>query len=125
MKVFEDTRKVASFWTLMEASPAVQDSFQEQNASLGELQDVRDRLKIIRDRTHFHIGIHSVEDPSAAWKEAGLSGARLYAAVVVAWQTLNHFEIQQGRLPLTLEPIDKDGLARMVDFFDSTDGLAA
>jgi hypothetical protein len=78
MKVFEGTRKVATFWNVLADSPHVRQSLKAQDVSPDEVKDVAARLKTVRDGTHFHIGLAAVEDPSQVWKAVGLNGDRLY-----------------------------------------------
>lgn len=116
MKVFESTRKVATFWSVLAVSPHARASLKTKGMTLQELEDVAARLKTIRDNTHFHIGTAAVEDPSHVWKAAGLKGDRLYRVVLAAWEALSAHEIASGRQPPHAPPIDKAALARMVEF---------
>ncbi|WP_183026419.1 hypothetical protein [Variovorax sp. UMC13] len=116
MKVFEDTRKVATFWSVLAASPHVTASLNAEGMPVDEIRAVAAGLKVIRDRTHFHIGAESVEAPADVWKDAGLTGDRLYRSVLAAWRALNFHQAEAGREPLSVPDIDKEALKRMVEF---------
>ena len=60
--------------------------------NITELECVSDKLKHIRDKTHFHIDAYGMLDTKAVWREANLSGKELSAAIDAVWAILKNLE---------------------------------
>src|SRR5262245_21537267 len=89
IKVFDRNKQSTSFWYIhrTNAKP-VSAAARKHAVSLSALSDVSDKLKKIRDRTHFHIDSQGVLDPQAIWRDADLRGKELAQAVDGAWLIL-------------------------------------
>ncbi len=46
------------------------------------------KLKIVRDKTHFHIDKKAVMNPPEIWAQAGIKGAKLYQGLSYLWDML-------------------------------------
>lgn len=95
IKVLDFNKKSATFWYILK-------NRQEQIASLKSysqekilfLQDLGQKLKPIRDKTHFHIDKQGVLDPEKIWQEAGISGDKLGKGLEYLFDML--FEIRNS-----------------------------
>lgn len=104
IKVFEQSKDVASFWYVHRINQKDIDVFAEtRGIHLSKLETVSQKLKHIRNKTHFHIDSKGVLDPNAIWGQAALNGSELASAVDAAWQILTHLQdllgLPEVRLP--------------------------
>jgi hypothetical protein len=73
MRVFDRHPDAASFWYLRRCNQAELDKTSAAvGIELAEIEALSLSLKLIRDKTHFHIDKKSVSDPKAVWEEAGV-----------------------------------------------------
>jgi hypothetical protein len=104
IKVFEQSKRAASFWYIYRTDQKIVDAFaKKEKIDLAALEGVSTKLKHIRDKTHFHIDAEGVLDTKAIWRDAGLTGKQLSEAVDNAWAILVHLQ-QQLSLPAVTIP---------------------
>jgi len=104
IKVFEQSKKAASFWYIYRTDQKIVDAFaKKEKINLDALEGVSKKLRHIRDKTHFHIDAEGVLDTKAIWREAGLTGKQLSKAVDDTWAILVHLQ-QQLSLPAITTP---------------------
>ncbi|MDR2959499.1 MAG: hypothetical protein LBV10_08130 [Stenotrophomonas sp.] len=97
IKIFEQSSKAASFWYLYRTDPGPIDKYALQvGYDVGELQIVADKLKAIRNGSHFHIDKTGVLDPKLVWSGAALTGKELGAAIDFAWGALSAIQKAKG-----------------------------
>lgn len=107
IKVFDRNRQSASFWYIHRTNQKPITAYARRHKiSIAALARVSNKLKRIRDLTHFHIDTEGVLDPKAVWREADLSGKELSNAVDAAWTILRHLGSSVGLPGLTLEDYD-------------------
>ncbi|MCA9233021.1 MAG: hypothetical protein KDA57_20410 [Planctomycetales bacterium] len=93
LKVFDLSIGSASFWYIYRThEKRVKDFGKASGIDVDELQVVAQRLKHIRDKTHFHIDPEGVLDPKAIWRQADITGKRLAQAVDAVWKILTHLQ---------------------------------
>lgn len=93
IKVFERSKQVASFWYIYRTKQGIVDVFAKKaKIDLASLEEVSDKLKHIRDQTHFHIDTNGVLGTKEVWRAAGLTGKQLSIAVDTAWSILTHLQ---------------------------------
>ena len=97
IKVFEQSSKSASFWYLYRTDPRPIDKYAHKvGYDVGNLQIVADKLKIIRNGSHFHIDKTGVLDPKVVWSGAALTGKELAAAIDFVWGALSSIQSAKG-----------------------------
>ena len=93
IKVFDLSRGAASFWYIYRTNEKrVKDFARASAIDLSELETVAQKLKHIRDKTHFHIDSDGVLDPKEIWTQADITGKRLALAVDAVWKILTHLQ---------------------------------
>lgn len=105
IKVFEQSSKSASFWYLYRTEPASIDKHARQvGYEICNLQIVADKLKAIRNGSHFHIDKTGVLDPTLVWSGAALTGKDLGAAIDFVWGALSAIQnAKGGQVPSLLD----------------------
>lgn len=104
IKVFETGKQAASFWYIYRTNQKPIDTCaRREKINVKALEKVSEKLKHIRDKAHFHIDTTGVLDVKAVWREAGLSGKELSAAVDAAWCILTDLQ-QSLSLPEVMLP---------------------
>lgn len=105
IKVFEQSSKVASFWYLYRTDPGPIDGYARLIAyDTGKLQIVADKLRTIRNGSHFHIDKAGVLDPKVVWSGAAVTGKELGDAIDFAWGALSSIQAARyGDAPSLLD----------------------
>ncbi|WP_147321336.1 hypothetical protein [Rhodoferax lacus] len=119
MKVFENSRRVASIWYLYRTDQGVCDGFMRKaSIDIQAIKEMSARLKTVRDSTHFHIDVESVADTKSVWREAGIKGSALSGAVDNAWCVVTHLQQHYGLPVVELLPeFNKEHLRKQVRQF--------
>jgi len=89
MKVLDLHPRSASFWMIlrMDAERVSQMASYSEN-TIKFLRDIAERIKPVRDKTHFHIDRKAVFDPKALWTEAGITGIEYKKTLDHLWAML-------------------------------------
>lgn len=121
MKVFEQSSQASSFWYIYRTDARPIDKYAgDVGYDIASLQTVTDKLKVIRNGTHFHIDSRGVLDPRAIWDGAALTGKELAAAIDFAWGSLGVSMVAAGgSVPSLLEYSSEDALAALKRIEDS------
>lgn len=121
MKVFEQSSQASSFWYIYRTDTRPIDKHaREVGYDIASLQAVTDKLKVIRNGTHFHIDSRGVLDPRAIWDDAALTGKELAAAIDFAWGSLGIITVAEGgSVPSLLDYSSEDALAAVNSVEDS------
>jgi hypothetical protein len=92
VRIFEESERVASFWYLLRCRPKhVEGLLSDAGVKLSDVQDLSNRLKIVRNAVFVHIDKRGVFDPPAIYKAAGLTGRRIEKVVDCLWSALQRF----------------------------------
>jgi hypothetical protein len=103
LKVFDLSGQVASFWYIFRTNEKrIKDFSRSAEIDLDELKIISQKLKIVRDKTHFHIDGEAVLDPEEFWRQADISAARLSRAVDATWKILTHVQQLLGLAEVNL-----------------------
>ena len=103
IKVLDLSRGTASFWYIRSVHSARVDGFATKSGfDVAEIREVSERLRHVRDKTHFHIDKTGVMDTRAIWRDAGITGKRLATVVDWVWEILNHLQRELGLKQVTL-----------------------
>ncbi len=103
MKVFEIGRQAASIWYLNRRNPeALLDALGRDSKKLNSLESIARKLKVLRDKAHFHIDEQGVLDVDSVWRQAAIDRAELSEAVDIGISALRVLAQQNDIL---LDPI--------------------
>ena len=95
MRALDRNAQSASFWYLYRCERKPIDQFVAQSRIEWSLiEAMTDKLKPVRDKTHFHIDRDAVFDPGAVWKAADIKGARLAKCVDSLWKILEFLHVR-------------------------------
>lgn len=71
MRVFDQHPDTASFWYLRRCEQGeVDKAATAVGLQIAELKSLSSSLKLVRDKTHFHIDKKTVFDPKVVWQQA-------------------------------------------------------
>jgi len=91
IKVLENRKGDASFWYIYNCQKDRVDNFvQQKSIDFAKLQSLTEKLKHIRDKTHFHIDRDAVKAPEKVWDDAGVKGSELARGIDDLWVILNY-----------------------------------
>lgn len=75
IKILDTHQATASFWSIHSLeSKKFNDILAELGLSIDILHTMSSKLRIIRNKTHFHIDKKSVLDPEQVWRSANITG---------------------------------------------------
>ena len=90
IKILDRHPQTANFWYIFHQKELeIRSFFTSHSVPISEVEEVSDRLKDIRDRTHFHIDRRDVCDPGAVWKRAGINHSRFTSILESLWLVLD------------------------------------
>jgi hypothetical protein len=91
MRVFDKTRKAASFWYLRSCEQVNLDrAAAGAGLTVAEIESLASSLRLVRNKTHFHIDRIAVFDPAAVWLEANIKRTQLEHVLRGTYEALNH-----------------------------------
>jgi hypothetical protein len=119
IKVLEDRGGAASFWYIYRTNQGPLDkAAKELNIDVAELQGMSEKLKHVRDKTHFHIDRDGVLDPKVIWRDADINGKALADVAVRTWALLNAAKLLLGHDRLELPKVDAAKVTRATAVLD-------
>jgi hypothetical protein len=71
-----------------------------------DIYDITEKLKIVRDGTHFHIDKKNVRNPEAIWSTANLTYDDLQKNMESVYKILNHLHIKEFDFEFVKPKID-------------------
>ncbi len=90
IKVLDKHKKAASFWYIRNCNfDLVNKLMEKHNISIEEIEELSYKLKLIRDKTHFHIDKSGVIDPSVIWNEANIKGDYINEIIDKLYKVMN------------------------------------
>ena len=90
MKVLDMHKDATSFWYIRGREPKLVDGLMEKYGVKPEdIKTLADKLKHVRDKTHFHIDRDGVLDSRKVWGDADIKGDFVNKVVDKLWQVLN------------------------------------
>lgn len=95
MRVFDEHRGAASFWYLERCDPTeIETALANAGLAITDLKLLSASLKIVRNKTHFHIDQRSVRNPAAVWQRADIKRSTLESLLQRTFQALNELHIK-------------------------------
>jgi len=93
IKIFEEKTRAASFWHIYRTHQKSIDEYaRRKKIRIQHFKEMSNKLKTIRNKTHFHIDKNCVLNSQKVWRDAGLSGKDLATAVNAAWDILKYLQ---------------------------------
>jgi hypothetical protein len=87
IRMLEDSEETASFWYLHRCEPT--NVAKDIDIARLEKLSSKDKLKLIRDKTFFHIDKDHVADSQAVYRRADIFASEIVWAMEAIWLTLN------------------------------------
>ena len=89
IKVLDEDRRSATFWSLLHADKMSLDRLKAySDEKIKFLNKLWEKLKIVRNKTHFHIDQEGVLNPEKAWADADIKGNELGTGLEYLWEIL-------------------------------------
>ena len=91
MKILDRHRDSTSFWYVFaQREQDIRAFCTTESIALSEIEWLSNKLKDIRDRTHFHIDRREIFNPDTVWQRAGINNARFTAILESLWKILDY-----------------------------------
>jgi hypothetical protein len=115
IKVLDQHREASSFWYVCRCKKeCVESELRRENLSVTEIQDLADKMKMVRDKTHFHIDKGRVFSPEGVWKEANIKGGEFNKVIDGLWSVLNSLYVKHFGKPFSQPIYDAKDIAELV-----------
>jgi hypothetical protein len=89
IKVLDEDERSATFWTLLRADETRLRRLKAySDEKISFLKGLWEKLRIVRNKTHFHIDQLGVLDPKGVWAAADIKGNELGAGLEYLWELL-------------------------------------
>lgn len=124
IRVLDEHRDAMSFWYVLRCNEAViKKAASSAGLDLGQLKVLSGKLRLIREKTQFHIDRESVKEPKAVWQKAHITGAELANTLRRMAATLAQAkqEIFGGELE-TVTEYDGSDIAKIVEAYETIHG---
>ena len=114
----------STFWYILNADLS---AFKKLNnyseAKIDSLKELAEKLKHVRDKTHFHLDKNGILNPSKIWKEADIKGKELEEGLKYLFPLLCELYRIIFSKSFLYNPDDYDGkdLIKILDFANSSD----
>ncbi len=95
IKVLDKGRSSSTFWYLYNYRRNDIDKLLENSgSSIASIDTLASKLKIVRNKTHFHIDKRDVMSPKAVWERAAIQGDELKNGLIILYDVLKalHYE---------------------------------
>lgn len=90
IKILDRHRDASSFFYLHTCdAKALEKALQDAHLTFAQVSTFSQKLKIIRDKTHFHIDKGAVLHPNEIWTQAGITGDQFNQVMDGLWHALN------------------------------------
>ena len=116
IKVLDKGRSSSTFWYLYNYRRNDIDKLLENSgSSIASIDTLASKLKIVRNKTHFHIDKRDVMSPKAVWERAAIQGDELKNGLIILYdvlKALHYEEFHSDGFPLEY---DADDVHRIID----------
>mgnify|MGYP001611617354 CR=1 FL=1 len=107
IKVFDRDAQSATFWYIFRCkSKDIKKFIKENNIDFMSIYDFAEKLKQVRDKTHFHIDKKGVKNPAGIWKSADISYNELKANIDAVYKILNYLHVNEFEFDFLIPKID-------------------
>ena len=119
IRVFEDSKRVSSFWYLHRCEPKLIEKLLESTGvKISDLRNLSERLKRPRNKTAVHIDKDYVFDSTEVWKEAGIKAENVQRAIEALWLVLNELYQERAGSPFPYDEYTGDDILRLIELRD-------
>jgi len=100
IKVLDKHKDSASFWYIYHCKKDEIDKYlADKNFSIDKVEELSQKLKTVRDKTHFHIDEDGVFDPNKIWESEGITGNEFNLVFEFLWKLVNNLYISHFSEP--------------------------
>lgn len=115
IKVLDRNSQSSSFWYIYRCEQTIVDKFVKENGyDLQKYSDMADRLKHLRDKTHFHIDRDAVFRSKEVWTQAKITGAELKSVIDEVWNILHHVYYQKFGTDFAILPYEGNDATEVI-----------
>lgn len=107
IKVLDRDRQSRTFWHISRCISKEDEEFiRRENIDSKAICDLAEKLKTVRDKTHFHIDKKDVTNTKAVWKTANITPDNLQDNMKSIYKILNHLYFKEFGYEFEIPKID-------------------
>ncbi len=96
IKILDENKRASSFWYLWRHEPKIIEKLLlKHGITLDEVKQLSCKLKLIRNKTHFHIDKNNVINPRDVWDRANITWDFFHKIIDNLWNVLNDLYREQ------------------------------
>jgi hypothetical protein len=124
IRVMDEHRDVSAFWYIHKCQSAlVERAVSAAGSEMATLKKTSNKLKHIREKTHFHIDRMAVQSPAEVWKSAGVTGDELSNILHVVAHVVSTVNVNAlAGEPLYITEYDGSDIHRIVTAVEKLHG---
>ena len=116
IKLLDKHKDASSFWYIYRyKGDIVKSAVDDSKTSISEIKNISYKLRLIRDKTHFHIDKKKVFSPGDVWKEAEIIGDEFNKVLDGLWQILNSIHLEHFNEKFIQPIYDGKDVEKIVD----------
>lgn len=125
IRVLDEHKDAMSFWYVFRSNnELVSEVLHNKGLNFTALNCLSEKIKLIRNKTHFHIDRKFVTDPESVWEKADIDGLVLSEALLAMAQTLACIKYKlYGGVIETVTPYSGSDIPQILKAYKSADGL--
>ena len=121
MKVFGLSEKAGLWYLIKQYEGETSRICSEHSILLEDIRGIAPKLKLLRDKTHFHLDAKGVQTPEEIWKAANISRRELDASFEAGFALLRHLHKQIRGEDYELPDYDGKDATRILQLADHAD----
>jgi hypothetical protein len=107
IKVLDRNSQSTTFWYIFRCkAKEIKNFIRENDIVFMDIYDLAEKLKIVRDKTHFHIDKKGVKNPKAVWAEADITYDELEYNMNSLYKILNWLHVKAFDFDFEIPKID-------------------
>ncbi len=115
MRVFDEHKQAAAFWYVVKVNePNALNLAKELEVNFEALKLFSANIKIIRDRTHFHIDKDAVKNSALVWENADVNGNQLRVALDSAFSLLSEIYFRLSGIRISIPEYDGTDVPKII-----------
>jgi hypothetical protein len=121
IKVLHPREKAGLWYLIRRYKKETSQICAQERILLGHIRAIAKGLRLIRDKTHFHLDARGVLEPSAIWKEANITGRQFDEALDAGFRLLCHLHKRIKGNDYELPDYDGEDATRILTLADHAD----
>lgn len=120
IRIYDQHKDAASFWYVIKCNEKFSNAaIKKNNLNLDDIRNLSEKIRAIRDKTHFHIDKNFVNNPSLVWKTAGIAESELDNCLSNTFNLLAEINFIRTGVLAEIPAYDGSDVAKIMEAFQA------